>query len=308
MGKGRGAFVTLLTKPSYLAGTLVVDYGLRKVNSKYPFVAMISLDLPQTCVDILKLRGIETVPIQRLTPKSMHNGIIKEERFRDTWCKLAIFQLVDYERVVLLDSDMLIRKNMDELIEMDLPGDWIAADHVCACNPRKFPHYPKDWTPENCAYSYAAYPPEVKEDSPRPYSLLNSGTVVLTPSEETYAALLEFLDTSPLVEGFLFPDQDLLATFFHGRWKPLSYIYNALKTLRIIHKDLWRDEDVKCVHYILSDKPWKHKPKNGGERDEHYEVNQWWWDEYNALGEGLLSSGIQENRDAWTYLESLVAK
>ena len=89
MGKGRGAFVTLLTKPSYLAGTLVVDYGLRKVNSKYPFVAMISSDLPQTCVDILKLRGIETVPIQRLTPKSMHNGIIKEERFRDTWCKLA---------------------------------------------------------------------------------------------------------------------------------------------------------------------------------------------------------------------------
>ena len=131
---------------------------------------------------------------------------------------------------------------------------------------------------------------------------------MLTPSEETYAALLEFLDTSPLVEGFLFPDQDLLATFFHGRWKPLSYIYNALKTLRIIHKDLWRDEDVKCVHYILSDKPWKHKPKNGGERDEHYEVNQWWWDEYNALGEGLLSSGIQVNKDAWTYLESLVAK
>ena len=26
-----------------------------------------------------------------------------------------------------------------------LPDDWIAAAHVCACNPRKLPHYPSDW-------------------------------------------------------------------------------------------------------------------------------------------------------------------
>ena len=49
------------------------------------------------------------------------------------------------QRVVLIDSDMIILKNMDELMEMDLPNDWIAAVHACACNPRKFPHYPTDW-------------------------------------------------------------------------------------------------------------------------------------------------------------------
>lgn len=46
---------------------------------------------------------------------------------------------------MLLDSDMLVRKNMDELIEMQLEGGWIAATHVCACNPRKLSHYPRDW-------------------------------------------------------------------------------------------------------------------------------------------------------------------
>ena len=162
--------------------------------------------------------------------------------------------------------------------------------------------------PENCAYSSTAYPPEIRDESPRPYSLLNSGTVVLTPSLETYTELLHFLETSPLVEEFLFPDQDLLSTFFQGRWKPLSYIYNALKTLRVIHNNLWRDEDVKCVHYILSDKPWTHRPKKGEETNEHYEVNRWWWDAYNGLGKELLSSGIQEESNAWIYLESLVAK
>jgi alpha-N-acetylglucosamine transferase len=49
------------------------------------------------------------------------------------------------QRVVLLDSDMIVMRSMDELMELDLASDWIAAAHACACNPRKFAHYPKDW-------------------------------------------------------------------------------------------------------------------------------------------------------------------
>ena len=49
------------------------------------------------------------------------------------------------QRVVMLDSDMIVMRNMDELMELDLPSDWIAAAHVCACNPRKLAHYPEDW-------------------------------------------------------------------------------------------------------------------------------------------------------------------
>lgn len=40
---------------------------------------------------------------------------------------------------------MIVMRNMDELMELDLPSDWIAAAHICACNPRKLAHYPKDW-------------------------------------------------------------------------------------------------------------------------------------------------------------------
>ena len=49
------------------------------------------------------------------------------------------------KRIILLDSDMLVLKNMDELMSIDLPHDHIAAVHVCACNPRRLAHYPKDW-------------------------------------------------------------------------------------------------------------------------------------------------------------------
>jgi hypothetical protein len=45
----------------------------------------------------------------------------------------------------MMDSDMIVMRNMDELMELDLASDWIAAAHVCACNPRKLAHYPEDW-------------------------------------------------------------------------------------------------------------------------------------------------------------------
>ncbi|KAL5495152.1 hypothetical protein ACEPAI_614 [Sanghuangporus weigelae] len=307
MENTKGAFATLLSRPSYLPGTVVLDYSLKQVRSKYPLVVMVSTELPKECLDVLSLRDIKTVPISRLAPK-IQSTAVTDERFPDTWCKLAVFQLTHFERVVLIDSDMIIRKNMDEIFDMPLDRDWIAAAHVCACNPRRLPHYPRDWTPENCAFSSPVQPAEIKEGCPRPYTLLNSGTVVVTPSTGTFQAIVRFLETSPLVSEFQFPDQDLLAEFFRAKWKPISYIYNALKTVRIIHKDMWCDEDVKCVHYILGDKPWKHRPKEGEPlQNDHHELNQWWWDAYYGLEKEMKNAGSEDSKRAWEYIEQHVA-
>jgi len=159
--------------------------------------------------------------------------------------------------------------------------------------------------PANCAHTPMVHPtaltnpPVITESSPRPYNLLNSGTVVLNPSAELFAALKHFLFTSPLVPTFQFPDQDLLAAFFKGKWKPLPWCYNALKTLRIIHKPMWRDEEVRCVHYILPDKPWTCPPGTGGDYEE---VNQWWWNRYEMLRAEMQGS------DGWGLVSSYVAQ
>lgn len=48
------------------------------------------------------------------------------------------------QRVVLLNSNLLARRNMDELMEILLENDEIAAVHACTCNRKKLPHYPPD--------------------------------------------------------------------------------------------------------------------------------------------------------------------
>ncbi|CAL1696127.1 unnamed protein product [Somion occarium] len=266
------AWVTLLTKSEYLPGALVVDQCLKSVGSKYPLVVMATSQLPQEARLILSNRDIPIRDISRLKPQNESSSMAELDsrftRFADTWTKLQAFELVEYDRVVLIDSDMVVLRNMDELMDHDLPSDWIAAVHACACNPRRFPHYPDDWIPENCAYSSVVHPtgiinpPVITDSSPRPYKQLNSGLVILTPSLELANDIHRFLMTSPLVSTFAFPDQDLLAAYFEGRWKVLP------------------DEEVRCLHYIFHEKPWSTPPGSGG---EYGEIDQWWWDRYEKL-------------------------
>ncbi|KAJ3778005.1 nucleotide-diphospho-sugar transferase [Lentinula raphanica] len=281
------AFVTLLTKSSYLPGVLVLAHGLKSVGSKYPLVVMVTPTLEIDARNILDKTSIKMYPIDILMPDSSRHSVADHDaRFRDTWTKLRAFGLEGFDRVVLLDADMLIKRNMDDLLEMPLAADEIAAAHVCACNPMKLVHYPADWLgiPANCAHTAVegplGLPPAWSPTSPRPYGQLNSGTVVLNPSAALGEAIVHYLNTENL-ESFAFPDQDLLAAFFKGKWKPLPWYYNALKTLRVIHPQLWSDDEIRCLHYILKDKPWEARiPIVPGPFDE---VHKWWWDEFDEM-------------------------
>jgi lipopolysaccharide biosynthesis glycosyltransferase len=105
-------------------------------------------------------------------------------------------------------------------------------------------------------------------------SIPNGGLQVINPSKAIYNTILAALSDEKTM-CYDFADQSLLGDVFHGRWVPLPYIYNALKTLRWpnVHDTIWRDDQVKNIHYILSPKPWD-KPEGLFEE----ETVRWWWD------------------------------
>jgi lipopolysaccharide biosynthesis glycosyltransferase len=134
--------------------------------------------------------------------------------------------------------------------------------------------------------------------------LLNGGLVVLNPSPELYKAITHYLSTSPLIPTFSFAEQDLLCNFFKGKWKPIPWCYNALKTLRVIHKPLWRDEEIRCLHYILHDKPWLDRVGEKGTGGLYEDVNRWWWESFEKLGEEMKP----EDPKGWELVLQGVAK
>jgi len=82
------AYVTLLTKSSYLAGVLVLDYCLRTVKARYPLVVMITPSLPEQARAVLHKRSIRTREVVSLSPPDRHTLAIHDSRFVDTWTKL----------------------------------------------------------------------------------------------------------------------------------------------------------------------------------------------------------------------------
>ena len=146
-------WTTLITNTKYLSGLLTLDYSLKKKQSKYPLIALYTDTFPEEGHRALESRNIPKKRVKYLLP-SVHKDYSNDTRFYDCWSKLTPFSLVEYERVVQLDSDMLVLQNMDELMEIQLDSSSdesdsgtrvFAASHACVCNPLKKPHYPKDW-------------------------------------------------------------------------------------------------------------------------------------------------------------------
>ncbi|MCJ1484098.1 hypothetical protein MMC06_004266 [Schaereria dolodes] len=278
-------WTTLITNTKYLSGLLTLDYSLKRSGSKYPLIALYTDTFPKEGHLALDIRSIPKKHVKYLLP-SVHKDYSNDTRFYDCWSKLTPFSLTEYDRVVQLDSDMLVLQNMDELMDLELDPPSMkgtgkrvfAAGHACVCNPLKKPHYPKEWIHENCAHTTQHSDPDKAQiEGPAPTAGLampNGGLQVVNPCAETYRIILDRMTSSSAVENYEFADQSLLADSFEGRWVGLPYIYNALKTMRWkdVHATIWRDDRVKNVHLLLSPKPWDEKP--GEETDE---THKWWW-------------------------------
>lgn len=147
----------------------------------------------------------------------------------------------------------------------------------------------------NCAYTSQHSMPDEAQISGAPCTTgiqyMNGGLQVVNPSMAVYDLILSALQ-SPTTANYSFADQSLLSDLFRGRWVPLPYTYNALKTLRWkdVHAEIWRDENVKNVHYILAPKPWNMREA----RDEDAVTHGWFFGVYDERVEEEKRAGIHD--------------
>jgi hypothetical protein len=94
------AFLTLITKDEYLPGIVVLNRSLQDVCSQYPLVAMITPNLDESTLNVLRNEKITTINIDPLYLLPEQEGPKIHEfdtRFLETWMKLRVFGLEGYE-------------------------------------------------------------------------------------------------------------------------------------------------------------------------------------------------------------------
>lgn len=220
------AYITLLSTNEYLDGVLALYQSLQDVGSQYPLVVAVTNNIHPFAREIMNELKIEMIELEefsftedckkRLRAFGAHHWV-------HTASKLQIFGLTQFEKLVFLDSDMLVLKNIDHLFE--------------------------------CPHMTAA------EDSPMLYAedreshcQLNSGLMVIEPSKEVEKSLKE------LSLSNLLPDQELIRLQYPD-WKneknlhlPCTYNLFALYWEKY-YKSGINIGDIYVLHFIGKEKP-----------------------------------------------------
>ena len=317
------AWVTLLTRSSYLPGVITLAYTLRQHITQYPLIVLITPSLPQSALRALELEAKfnDQIIIKRVEPLLPSGSVtLIAARFEDTWTKLRAFELIPYETCIFLDADITIYKNMDEVFDTKLPDykTWIAANHACVCNLDHDSWAPDNWKVENCAWTSLEHPKSLTSATPVPttqapphtHCLLNGGLFLYHPSEELWTSMLDHFHTSPKLSSYQFPDQDFMADYFHNRWLPLPWRYNALKTMKQWHTNIWRDTEVCGLHYIV-DKPWEKRIASdgvAGHLGRDGITHSWWWEVWDHWRTERLEAKAQDAMNLVKIIEENVTE
>lgn len=232
----RHAYVTTLCGgDAYLPGVEVLGRSLAQTGTEVPRIVMVTDDVSERARESLRAQGFglhEVEPIESPTPETAQIF----PRFAMTFTKLRAFGLSDFDKVVLLDADTVVLRNIDDLFERP---------------------------------NFAAAPDFFLPDR------FNSGVMVIEPSASLFARLHDALRNAGSYDGgdqgFLnemVPDWYARPVQFR---LPAGYNMHHFVFQFLLAHDSLRTrvlDEVRVVHFTLQ-KPWQGVTLSGG-------AQVWW--------------------------------
>lgn len=122
------AYITLLSNKDYLLGVIGLYRSLLSVGAKYPFYCALSCSVGKDVEQCLENEGIGCIRLSRTAYKEDANSSAGNHgHWNFTFDKLLIWELVQFEKLVFLDSDMIVLRNIDSLFDCK-PFSAVSAD------------------------------------------------------------------------------------------------------------------------------------------------------------------------------------
>ena len=178
----------------------------------------------------------------------------------ETYYRLILPDLLpDYDKILYLDSDMVVNADVSELFDEDVNGFLLAA-----CPDADTAGLYNGWQPERKKYSDEIL--KLKE----PYKYFQAGTILFNLAEFRKTYSIEEMLNFASKENWLLQDQDVLNKLCEGRVKYVDMAwnvmcdYNGVRVKEIIAlapqwlNKMYMDsrKDPKIIHYAGPQKPW----------------------------------------------------
>jgi lipopolysaccharide biosynthesis glycosyltransferase len=230
-------YLTVITSDSYAIGAVALWESLRATSPNYSFVVVLTGRVSDRCERTLRAAGFETLRIDEHLERS--NATSDVSHWKHTFSKLLMFDLVQFEKFVYLDADMLILRNLDHLFEKP---------HMSAAIPDKLMPEHENWVQ------------------------LCSALMVIEPQRGLAKEIMQHV---PAVERRMqsFSDQDLLHEHFPD-WPSHPelelgqgygvfigsidrYVNQLGYNLNVAAPD---ERTIAAVHFVGSRKPWAWSP------------------------------------------------
>ncbi|OLQ09880.1 Pentatricopeptide repeat-containing protein, chloroplastic [Symbiodinium microadriaticum] len=173
--------------------------------------------------------------------------------FKDVFTKLQALSCTDFDKVLMMDLDMLVRGNLDELFYLRAPAA------LKRCSGGEQPEHGGDFNAEDLW----------SKQGDSMCSGINAGVMLLEPDQDVYDRMVKEIQdpSNPEHLGTLGPEQDYLARFYStfgcGSWTHLHAKFNYQPNLPndyigSAHRALDVVEDVVVAHFSGGRvKPWK---------------------------------------------------
>jgi alpha-N-acetylglucosamine transferase len=227
-------YLSVITTDDYAVGAVALWESLRATKPQHGLVVVLTKTVSEACEKALRRAGLTTLRLDRQLqrPQKSESAL---RHWDNTFGKLLMFELSQYEKIVYLDSDMLVLRNLDHLFERP---------HMSAAVPDKLMAGHKSWMQ------------------------LCSALMVIEPQPGLAEAIMQHV---PAVEARMtsFSDQDLLHEHFpdwpshpelelpqgYGMFPESvdSYVKKLGYNLNLAAPD---ERTIAVVHFVGSRKPW----------------------------------------------------
>jgi hypothetical protein len=242
---------------SYLDGVILTGIGLRRQNTKYKLICLVTPDISNDIKNIIKIIYDEIIIVPYISP--LKNAEIKiisdifspndytDENNYSEMCKiftkLNIFNsnILPYDKICFIDSDLIPIQKFDDLFLLDTPAGWLEK-----IDDNGLDNYARYWDIWDSISNNDLIPKILTDIFEVPGTSINGGLLVIKPDYELFKLFINQLQTPKNLwfgseyfhkgninwqrqfnEYYICPEQDYLTQHFSGQWHMINGLYCA---------------------------------------------------------------------------------